>query len=113
VGSPVVITTVMYTGTPALNYSDQYIEIRNTGSAAVNISGWQIRALSSGKSFNFPSGLLLQPGQTCRVYGNTPPTTPASCGPYSFNSPDQVWSTTHDTAQLHDAGNNLIAIYPY
>jgi hypothetical protein len=113
ISSTVVISTVMYRGNTALNMSDQFVEIQNRGTIEVNISGWQIRALSSGKAFNFPSGLLLLAGETCRIYGNSPPTTPESCGPYSFNSPDQVWSTTHDTAQLHDGNGVLVGVYSY
>ncbi len=104
----------MYTGSANLNMADQYVEILNKSGAPVNISNWRIQAVSSGKYFDFPNGLVLQAGQTCRVYNNSAPVSTGGCGPFYFNTQAQVWSTTHDTAQLFDSSHsNLMAISSY
>jgi hypothetical protein len=107
------ITTVMYSGTTSLNMSDQYVEVANVSSAPVSMSNWTLSAASSGKSFMFFNGLVLQAGQTCRVYGNSPPQTSGGCGALSFNSPSAVWSTAGDTARLNDQNGALMSSYTY
>lgn len=49
-------------GAPLLDLSDdvhEFIEIRNTGAAAVDLSGWK---LSDGVTFTFPNGTLIAAG---------------------------------------------------
>lgn len=108
----VVVSTVMYTGTPGLNYSDQWVEVVNRTQQQVSVGNWILRSQSTGRAFLFPAGLIMQPGQTCRVYGNSPPPD-AACGPLSFNSPTPVWSLIGDTAELRDVGYVLMSQYTY
>ena len=108
----VVIVTVMYSGTDSLNQSDQYVEVLNRSQTRVNMGSWILHAQSSGRVFSFPSGLLIEPGQTCRIYGNSPPAS-APCGPLSFSSPTPVWSLTGDIAELRDAGYVLMSQFAY
>jgi hypothetical protein len=107
------ITMVMYTGTASLNMSDQYVEVANVSSAQASISNWTITAASNSKSFMFYNGLVLQAGQTCRIYGNSPPQTTGGCGALSFNSSTPVWSTTKDTTRLYDQNGVLMSSYSY
>ncbi len=107
------ITIVMYTGTASLNMSDQYVEVANVSSAQASISNWTITAAANGKSFMFYNGLVLQAGQTCRIYGNSPPQTTGGCGALSFNSSTPVWSTTKDTTRLYDQNGALMSSYSY
>jgi hypothetical protein len=108
----VIIVNVMYTGTASLNQSDQYVEVLNRSQTQVNVGNWILHAQSSGRVFLFPSGLLLAPGQACRIYGNSPPAN-APCGPLSFNSPTPVWNEVGDIAELRDAGYVLMSMYTY
>ncbi|MCL5998988.1 MAG: lamin tail domain-containing protein [Chloroflexi bacterium] len=112
VSPSVVISTVMYQGIPALNMADQYVDLRNRGSTAVNIGGWTLTAVSTSKVVEFPYGLVMQPGQVCRVYTNAP-VDYGNCGALSFYSPIPVWSTTQDVAELRDANNNIVDVYSY
>jgi hypothetical protein len=113
VSSPIVITTIMYTGTAALNWSDQYVEVQNRGTAQVNLSSWSILALASNRSFEFPSGLVLAPNETCRIYSGPPPSNTSACGALSFLSPSQVWSIIGDRAELYDYTHSLVGSYQY
>ena len=109
------ITMVMYTGTASLNMSDQYVEVANVSNTQVNIGNWTITAASDNKSFMFYNGLVLQAGQTCRVYTSSPPQTTGGCGALSFNNMNStgVWSTTKDTARLYDQNGALMSSYSY
>jgi hypothetical protein len=113
VSSTVVISTIMYTGTAALNWADQYIEIQNRGATQINLTGWSVLAHSSSRSFTFPLGAVLAPHETCRVYGNSPPSNAQGCGALSFLSSTQVWSTTSDRADLYDSTHTLVGVYQY
>jgi hypothetical protein len=55
--SSIVINEIMY-GPISLNDDDQYVELYNRGSTAVDLSGWQF---VSGISFTFPSNIVVQP----------------------------------------------------
>ncbi len=113
ISSSIVISTVMFNGTPTLGEADQYVEIQNRGSNPVSIGNWTIRALSSGRKFYFTQGLVLMPGETCRVYGSSPPATSSGCGSFSFSSATPVWSTVKDTAELYSDQGVLVGVYRY
>ncbi|MCL4505365.1 MAG: lamin tail domain-containing protein [Chloroflexi bacterium] len=113
ISSSVVISTVMYNGTPAYNESDQYVEIQNRGGDPVSIGNWTITAQSSGRKFYFTPGLVLMPGEACRVYGSSPPSSASGCGSFSFSSPTPVWSDISDVAELYNDQNVLVGVYKY
>jgi Lamin Tail Domain len=113
ISGTVVISQVHYSGTQSYTWSDQYIEVQNRGNNPVNMTNWTVFAVSSGAKFIFPNGLILYKDQSCRVYGNSPPTGTSSCGALSFSSPVQVWSTTMDEAILFDNNGNRVYTYTY
>ena len=45
-----------------LNYSDEWIELRNTSSGSVDISGWQIKDANGDIEIVFPDGTTIPPG---------------------------------------------------
>ncbi|MEI7730395.1 MAG: lamin tail domain-containing protein [Verrucomicrobiota bacterium] len=53
----IVINEIMYKPISG-NSDDQYVELYNRGSTAVNLSGWQ---LTDGISFTFPANSIIQP----------------------------------------------------
>ena len=55
----VVINEIMY-HPPSNNSADEYVELYNAGSVAVNLTGW---GFSRGISFDFPAGTTIGPGQ--------------------------------------------------
>ena len=54
----VIINEVMY-HPASQNLLECYVELRNTGSTATNISGWR---LTKGVSFTFPTNTMLNAG---------------------------------------------------
>lgn len=69
---------------------DDFIIYRNYGNTAVNISGWELYSDVKGSTtpvFTFPSGTILQPGQTATVVGdwNPGPALPSGWFDANFN----------------------------
>ena len=50
---------------------DEFVELLNTGSRSIDLSGWQLSDLGSGESrrFTFPRGALLDPGERVVLFG--------------------------------------------
>src|SRR5207245_731255 len=55
--SDIVINEIMYSPV-SLNDDDQYVELYNRGTNAIDLAGWQF---VSGISFTFPSKTVVQP----------------------------------------------------
>jgi hypothetical protein len=64
---PVHITELMYQ--PIGGSAFEFIELKNFGSAPVDLSGWHF----SGITFMFSQGTMLQPGQTVLLASNNDP----------------------------------------
>ena len=71
---------------------------------AQNLTGWRLdseRGAASGQVFGFPAGLIMQPGQVCRVY--TDEVHPEWCRLSFGYRKSGVWNNTEpDAAVLFD-----------
>jgi len=94
------IECVMYGGTLPLDESDEYVQIRNYGTAPQNLFDWAVKNLSeSARTYTFPS-YVLQPGAAIRVYTNE---VHPEWGGFTFGSAVEIWSdTASNTAVLLD-----------
>jgi endonuclease YncB( thermonuclease family) len=104
-----LIIVSIFPGTAPTTRSDGYIEIKNTGPTAVNLSNWWIFAENELAYFTFGQ-VTLNSGQTCRIYSNQSTGT-AWCG--SFESPTPIWSVTSDCGELNNPQDELIERYCY
>jgi competence protein ComEC len=93
----IVIGTIFYNGTVGSAEPDEYVEIINQESYAVNVRNWTLRD-QGGKVFTFPS-YNMQPGQVCRVYTNE--NHPEWCG-FNYASGSAIWNNGGDCATLRD-----------
>jgi hypothetical protein len=112
ISTTIVISTVMYAGNPAYNQADQYVEVQNRATIAIDLRDWVLKARVSARAYTFPNGFTMQPRQICRIYTNSPPTNYNNCGTLSFYSPLPVWGTS-DSAYLYDRTGTLISTYTY
>jgi hypothetical protein len=73
------------------NSDDEFVEIYNRGTAAVDLEGWTLHD-ASGLRHEFAPGVVLAPGEWCVVFGGGEPTgipgtvTTASTGGLSLNN---------------------------
>jgi len=101
----VVIQFIYYDGQVSRVESDEYAEIANVGSAAINLGGWRLNAGDPGQDFRFPS-VELSPGQSVRVYTNQ--IHPESGG-FSFGKGSAIWNNKGDCGLLFDGGGRVVA----
>lgn len=109
VSASVVISYIFYDGVVPRVESDEYAEITNQGSEAVNLGGWILNAGAPIQNFRFPD-FQLEPGETIRVYTNE--VHPESGG-FSFRSEDALWNNKGDCGYLRDGQGNLVSEYCY
>ena len=107
----VEITRIFYDGLVYRVESDEYVEITNQGSEAVNLAGWVLRDISEGyPEFIFPS-FILQPGGSIRVYTDE---IHLEYGGFSFGYGKAVWNNAEpDTAALYNAQGQEVSRRSY
>jgi len=101
-------------GTPT--YNQDYVEIFNSGTTAVNIGSWQIAygsaagnwASAGTNQFTFPQGTIIQPCQYLYVALGTPSTAgaPLPVTP-DFSGPINMSATTGKVALFNAAQANI------
>ncbi len=90
------------------NPNGEWVEIKNTGSTAVNLKGFVLEDESQHK-FIFPD-FVLNPGKTVRVYSGSGTSTSESL---YWGSKSAIWNNDGDTACLYDSNGKLIDTYKY
>jgi len=89
----------------ALNKQAEYVDLRNNGAAAVDLSGW--RLLSEKGSQECGLGGIIQPGKTLRVWAKA---GPAGQGGYSCGHNENIWNNFEpDAAILFDAAGVVVS----
>lgn|GEM_PF-1753358 len=84
------IECIMYKGTDFETESDEYVQIKNYGTASQDLLGWTLTKLSNSKTaFTFPSSFLLEPEMSIRVYTNE---IHSEWGGFSFGSEKGIWT---------------------
>ncbi|MEG4274535.1 MULTISPECIES: lamin tail domain-containing protein [unclassified Microcoleus] len=107
----VAIADISYKGKVKRTQSDEYVEIANQGTTAVDVSGWKISSgLSKTQSFTFPPKTTLEAGKSFRVYTNE---VNSETGGFSFGSSTAIWNDRGDEAKLFDAKGNLVSTLAY
>jgi Lamin Tail Domain len=107
----VAIADISYKGKVKRVQSDEYVEIVNKGTTAVDLSGWKVSSGSSKKqSFTFPAKTTLEAGKSFRVYTNE---VNPETGGFSFGSSTAIWNDQGDEAKLFDAAGNLVSTLAY
>lgn len=88
---------------PRLNYlTDRYIEIWNSGPAAVSLTGWQLVAVGNGADiFTWNLSGTIQPGQAM-VAGDDAPVVP-----FTRDFVGAAWSTSNSTWNGGNAGDGV------
>ncbi len=88
--------------------ADEYVELTNTSTGAVDISRWVITG--GDRDYAFPADTALAPFQKIRVYtGLLRPETGAFC----MGSGQGVWDNRGGTVILRDADDDDVHTFPY
>jgi len=84
------IECIVYQDKEFETQSDEYVQIKNYGTAAQDLLGWTLAKLNDAKRvFTFPSSFLLEPEMSIRVYTNE---IHPEWGGFSFESEEGIWT---------------------
>lgn len=103
----VKITSIYYDGQEPRSEGDEYAIIRNVGTTAVNMAGWNLYAGDPGQDFYFPD-FVLRAGAEVRVYTNRD-----VAGHFSFGRGSAVWNNDGDCGYLYDPDGTEVSSYCY
>jgi endonuclease YncB( thermonuclease family) len=103
------ITFILFDGAVPQVESDEFAQITNQGSLAVNLQGWRLNAGAPEQDFYFPN-FQLDPGLSCRIYTNE--NHPEYCG-FSFGRAEAIWRNTGDCGYLYDDEGAQVSKFCY
>ena len=106
-----IIECVFFDGLVKTTEADEYVQILNQGSTAVDLIGWRLIDQADGSpEFAFPS-FVLQPQASVRVYTNEE--HPESGG-FSFQRKSSIWNNSDPyTAALIDPSGAVVSTRSY
>jgi hypothetical protein len=91
------------------NRNGEYVLVRNTGAAAINLAGWKLDAGDRSQRFTLPS-YPLKKGATVRIHTGRGST---KAGHLYLGSGRPIWNNDGDTATLIDPHNIAVSRYRY
>jgi micrococcal nuclease len=97
-------------GDDSQNLNGEWVRFTNTGTAAIDLDGWEVADESSSHRYTF-SDLRLEPGATVTVF--------SGCGRddavsrFWCVSGSAVWNNSGDTVFLRDGNGNIVALLSY
>lgn len=104
--SPTPNPTIIIAGfNPSTTPENDYVQLRNTTSSAIDMTGWWMKGESESGRYYFPSGFTLGAGQTVNVRSGfgTDSATDLYIGlPYS------LWTKTNNCAYLRNSSGVLV-----
>ena len=84
------IECIVYQGTEFETEGDEYVQIKNYGTASQDLLGWTLaNSNNTNHVFTFPESFLLEPEMSIRVYTNE---IHAEWGEFSFESEESIWT---------------------
>jgi PKD repeat protein len=93
-------------GDDATNLNDEYFTLQNTGSEAIDLSGWRVEN-EHGVAFRFPNGVTLAPGAQITIYSGSGTNTTTRL---YWHASEPMWDTG-DLAFLLDASGEILIHY--
>ena len=109
--SPVSIST-LYVGTPGQKQNQEYVQIKNAGTTAVNLKGWKIKDQGNIHTYTFPSYSLKAKSTVTLRSGkgtNSASTLYWQKDIFIWNNHDPARHENGDTAYLYNAQGQLIS----
>jgi len=93
-------------GDDSQNLNDEWVDIRNEGVVAVDLTGWRVRDESASNRFDFPEGFTLGPGAQVRLRSGCGEPTDSEL--FWCTSGAAIWNNDGDTAFLLDPAGNVV-----
>jgi endonuclease YncB( thermonuclease family) len=87
------------------NLNGEWVELSNTGSGSLTMTGWVLKDESASHRYRFPSGFSLAAGASVSVYTGCGTNTATNL--YWCNG-SAVWNNDGDTAFIVDDAGNIV-----
>lgn len=100
-------------GRDDFNLNGEWVEVRNTGSIALDLEGWGLRDESTRHRFAFPANTVLAPGATLRIGSGCEWHEGADEVDLHWCADDPVWNNNGDTAWLSDPTGRFVDTWGY
>ncbi len=109
--SPLRMTALQYDGpgSDRIAPNGEWIELTNTGDAAVDLDGYRLR--DAGLHVYTFSAIVVAPGETIRLYSGRGVDTDVAL--YWGLAGEEVWDNAGDAAYLYDPGAAFVDAYTY
>jgi micrococcal nuclease len=91
------------------NLNDEYVVLKNTGSSAIDVSGWTMSD-EAGHTFEFPQGFVLDGGDTVTIRTGKGTNTD---GTIYWGSNSAIWNNGGDTIVVRDGDGNVVLVREY
>ena len=110
-GTGLIIECIFFDGLVKTTEADEYVQVLNQGSTAVDLIGWRLLDQADGSpEFTFPS-FELQPQMSVRVYTNE---EHPEFGGFSFQRKSSIWNNSDpDEAALIDPDGKTVSALSY
>jgi len=105
--SSIEIGTIHYdaAGNDNENKNDEWVELRNAGSASLDLTGWSVKDESASHRYYFPAGFVLAPDATVRLHTGCGAATATTL--FWCNQQSAVWNNGGDTVFVLDPAGNI------
>jgi hypothetical protein len=104
------ISYIHFDGQEFRTEGDEYIEISNTSEHIIELGGWHLDILRSGRSFTFDNGVQLTAHASLKVFTNK---AELKRNEYSFDSPTALWNNQQGGCKLLDYQDREVFSYFY
>lgn len=92
-----------------IDLRNEVVIIKNNESTAVDLSGWKLVSEVGNQEFLFPSGTIIQPGETLEVHSGKD----AKEGPNKLIwGKENIWNNSGDPGHLVDKTGKIVSSYP-
>lgn len=88
-----------------LDLKNEWVKIKNSGSSAVDLKGWEIKDEDNKHTYTFPS-FQLEAGATVTLHTEDGTNTGTEL---YWGSGNPIWNNDGDTASLYDSSGNLVS----
>jgi hypothetical protein len=92
------------------NLNEEFVQLRNGSSIAVDLTGWVLKDESASHRYNFPAGFVLAANATVQIHTGCGIDTADSL---FWCSNGAVWNNDGDTAFVQDQSGNIVHSQAY
>lgn len=86
------------------NLNDEYVEFKNTGEHAMDLTGWTVED-EADHTYHFPNGFTVEAGATVTLYTGSGDDTGSEL---YWGSERAIWNNDGDTIFVYDENANLV-----